>query len=293
MARTASGIPFRLKDRTGKEVGSYRVYDPAQGKTVSLNTRDESEAQRLAGELLAGSGGNVVRQAAYHSNGNGQPNLADGQAPTSGMGGHASAQSTQTPQHGIGGQAVLNWATGGMGNTGQLGVSGVGNAAGPAGAAGAANPATFATLPGGISGMHNPIVPGQRAVLPTPPRKTGALTPEQAQRLGRGMKSIVCKVNVIAAEGVVKFLGRDPFPLEDEDLQLLALGWELYLEQYFGTKSPPPWLLIVAGNVMVIFAMWMRGTPRPKPERKKVPDPPKPMGAAAGPSEDVKLDWGK
>ena len=103
----------------------------------------------------------------------------------------------------------------------------------------------------------------------TPTPKKGMLTPEQASKMARGVRNMVCRLNVVAIEGCVNFLGRDPFPVDDDDLELMALGWELWLDEFFVKHKPKPWMLILAGNVMLFASAYIRGTDKPK---KPAPD---------------------
>jgi hypothetical protein len=91
-------------------------------------------------------------------------------------------------------------------------------------------------------------------------RRQKGLTPEQVAKLAAGMKKAVVKVNIFAAELCVGFLGRDPCPLDDDEVELLSVGWEMMLEEWFGKNRPEPWMIIVAGNVAVLLAMYVRGT---------------------------------
>lgn len=99
-----------------------------------------------------------------------------------------------------------------------------------------------------------------------PPRRSGGLTPEQAEKIGRGLKKVMTKINVIGAEVLVRLVGRDPCEVDDDEVELVALGWELMCEQYFTKNKPQPWMVLAAGNVMLVLAMYMRGTPIVKKE---------------------------
>lgn len=113
----------------------------------------------------------------------------------------------------------------------------------------------------------NPVAPTQPtpgakvfSITPsTTPKKKPGMTPEQAAKLGRGMQKIVSKLNVAAIGGVVRVLGKDPYPLDDDELELLSMGWELFLDEFFIKNPPKPWMLILAGNVMCASVMYLRG----------------------------------
>ncbi len=94
------------------------------------------------------------------------------------------------------------------------------------------------------------------------PKPVSGLSPEQAQKIGAGLKKIVTKVNIIAAGMCVDMFGRDPAPLEDDEIDLVVLGWEMMLEQYFTKSQPKPWMVLLAGNVMMVMAMYPRGEPK-------------------------------
>jgi hypothetical protein len=126
----------------------------------------------------------------------------------------------------------------------------------------ASNPVTSVSGNGQSGNAATPV----NSLVPI--RKKHGLTPEQAAKIGTGMKRIVTKINVVCLNVCVSYLGRDPFPVADDELELMAIGWEMMLEEYFVKHQPKPWMLIAAGNMLVGFSMYMRGKPFPKKDKK-------------------------
>lgn len=95
-------------------------------------------------------------------------------------------------------------------------------------------------------------------------KKQKGPTPEQLEKLSKGLYKIATKVNIVAAEACVKFLGKDPCPLDDDEVELLQMGWEMQLNEWFGKSKPEPWMVLLAGNAAILFAMYVRGDDLPK-----------------------------
>jgi hypothetical protein len=56
---------------------------------------------------------------------------------------------------------------------------------------------------------------------------------------------------------------RDKVPmLAPEQHLLLSTGWELLIQEYFGDGVPPPWLIILLGNMMVCTALYEKSEPK-------------------------------
>lgn len=98
-------------------------------------------------------------------------------------------------------------------------------------------------------------------------KKPKGPTPEQIEKLSKGLYKIATKVNIVAAEACVKFLGKDPCPLDDDEVELLQMGWEMQLNEWFGKSKPEPWMVLLAGNAAILFAMYVRGDDLPKKEK--------------------------
>lgn len=109
-------------------------------------------------------------------------------------------------------------------------------------------------------------------------RKQG-LSPEQSQKMAVGLKKLVTNLNVIVVGWGIQMFGKDPAPLDEEELELLQLGWELWLDEIFVKRKPKPWMLVAVGNLMIAVAMYMNGTPR---QVEAQPDPHSAPGGAGG-----------
>lgn len=234
-----AGRPYIGKPFLPKGGKTYVVYDPTVKKVVSLDTSNPNEADKRAA---------VIRERVKRSGGT--PTVS---APK--LDYVPNVQETITPEIPSGSSLVSIWANESNqtnGESNQVSQPGVDNQ---------------------VKLFPETGTPNSNLVAIEKPRKKGGLTPEQAAKLGTGMRKIVTKANVILAEFIVKFLGRDPMPLDDDELEMLATGWEMFLEEFFVKQPPKPWMMILAGNVMIIFAMYVRGTPRLKNPKQQMEAP--------------------
>lgn len=99
---------------------------------------------------------------------------------------------------------------------------------------------------------------------PGPGKAKPGLTPEQSAKLASGLKKTVANLNVIIVGAGVQMFGRVPAPLDDEEVALLQMGWEMYIDEMFAKAKIKPWHLLIAGNVMIAAAMYVGGTPIPR-----------------------------
>lgn len=239
-------LPYRAKrtlpDGTKEEYGSYRWYNPFTKQSETLSGDEYDAAYRRTRELLAlGAQGGQAGGAESTDSGSGSP------------------QDTPAPTFDAS-KVVDAWAGHDQQKTFTPPAPGTGPATSPA----------PSPSPGGV------VIPIVRPTVKTAPPKKGQLTPEQAAKLGRAVNKVACKLNLALLSGAVKFAGRDPFELDDDDVELLALGWELFLDDFFVKNPPKPWMLILAGNVMCAAVMYLRGTPI----ERETPKPPSVNGVS-------------
>jgi hypothetical protein len=97
-----------------------------------------------------------------------------------------------------------------------------------------------------------------------PVGKKPGLSPEQSAKLASGLKKTVANLNIIIVGAAVDMFGRVPAPLDDDEIQLLQMGWEMYIDEMFAKAKIKPWHLLLAGNVMIAAAMYVGGTPKVK-----------------------------
>lgn len=111
------------------------------------------------------------------------------------------------------------------------------------------------------------------SLLPTPFQKPSpkGITPEQAAKIAVGLKKIATNLNIIVDAYVVKSMGVSPAKIGDDEIELLQLGWEMVLDEYLTKNKPKPIHVLIAGNVMVLAAMYMHGESVKKPS--PVPKP--------------------
>jgi hypothetical protein len=236
--------PTRIKDSSGKEVGAYRAYHPGLKKRISLGTKDYNEACKLQAEMLARFEGGQSQVAPKPS-----------RVPLAPSAPEVAAVSDDKP---LDPADLLNsWA-------------GVKDKP-------AAEPVQAEQIP--IPEFSTQ--PAQSVAQPSPAamvRKQG-LSPEQSQKMAVGLKKLVTNLNVIVVGWGIQMFGKDPAPLDEEELELLQLGWELWLDEIFVKRKPKPWMLVAVGNLMIAVAMYMNGKPR---EVEAQADPHSAPGNAGG-----------
>lgn len=253
MGRKGSYVAYRRKVN-GQSVGNYRYYDPTIKDTIDLGTEDEFEAKRIVASRKGG--GNApqnassetipqstsVQSAATESPPSVIPAVPEPSHP-SGAGSSVSAR-----------DIISSWISSNPGTN--------------------ANDASDIPGPGRVEPQDSttpqepkPVIP---TVAPKPVKTAKGLTPEQAAKLGRGLTKVVSRLNVVGVDACVRLMGRDPFPPDEEEMELLQMGWELLLEQYFIKEAPEPWHLILAANLTLAVTMYARGKPLPKRESKDI-----------------------
>lgn len=137
-------------------------------------------------------------------------------------------------------------------------------------------------LPNQSNHSVSPQVPGGKPLVPVPPSPRGivpprgkmgarkGLSPEQVEKLTRGVKDFVVKFNLLADEAVVRLMGRQALEVTEEQVDLLKLGWELQLERLLDGVKVEPWWIIVGGNVLLIGSMYLNGEKIVKPQTKEI-----------------------
>ena len=126
----------------------------------------------------------------------------------------------------------------------------------------------------------SPISPSSdstNSTTPTEKPKTGELRKEGLSELSaakvakfRGVIANALASGNVSLDRALVSIFRDKVPiLAPEQYLLLSAGWELACEQYFVDGLPPPWVVILLGNVMITTALYE------KSEAKKEEEPPK------------------
>ena len=116
-----------------------------------------------------------------------------------------------------------------------------------------------------------PVPPKQTAIVVKTPTK--GLTPEQNLKLGRAIGKMAVQINTMVLAVGVKWAGRNPAELDEDDTAVLQLGWEMWLEELFVKNKPEPWMLVIGGNLIVAFAMYVNGEKIEKKSRNPNVDP--------------------
>lgn len=104
----------------------------------------------------------------------------------------------------------------------------------------------------------------------TPPAKAikpqKGLTPEQSAKIANGLKKMVVNTNIVVMATAVQMFGRVPAPLDDDEIALLQMGWEMWLDEMFAKAKLKPVHLVLVGNLMIAVSMWASGKPKEKPK---------------------------
>lgn len=104
------------------------------------------------------------------------------------------------------------------------------------------------------------------AYNPKAPKQQKGLTPEQSAKIANGLKKMVVNTNVVVMATAVQMFGRVPAPLDDDEIALLQMGWEMYLDELFAKAKLKPLHLVIVGNLMIAVSMWASGKPKEKPK---------------------------
>jgi hypothetical protein len=221
--RPASYRPFRYTHK-GLEYGPYRVYDPKSKKTVDLETEDfnvASEKVEVLRRGFSGTDGGQTNQIISNP-------VVELELPSDVSKGDSF-------------EALKAWAKDGTPETVNA------ESIKPPIDNGSGKPSLpVSTLPG---------------LLKSVPQKKRGLTPEQLTKLSESVTKLVIKANVIGGELLVRLIGRDPYELGEDDLDLLKLGWEMQLEELLQGVKIKPAYLIIGANVLMLFTMYVNGKP--------------------------------
>lgn len=254
MGRHASYEPYRLK-RGNYEFGTYRAWIPGQGP-VDLGTADPDEAARLVEGIRNSSGGADTTQVQSEpveipstDSSTDRIELVTNEAPPQ----RSNPDVTEV---------LKKWAR-----------ETAPDITTPH------EPSAKITMP--ADQVRTFTEPKQtttplRPITAIAPKKTRGLTPEQSQKISGALKKLVVKINVLGADTMVRLLGRDPCELDDDDLDLLTLGWEMQLEQWLDSAKLKPWQIVLAANILLCSAMYIGGEPIKKGSVTKLESVPPP-----------------
>jgi hypothetical protein len=107
------------------------------------------------------------------------------------------------------------------------------------------------------------------------------VTDEEGKRKARKLYEVFGKAMGYLTEGslkrAVRFAGREPEDMDDDELELVREGWEEKGADWFGRTNIGPWGKIALGSAVAGVGMYMGGKPLPKPKKEL---PPVPAGGA-------------
>lgn len=134
---------------------------------------------------------------------------------------------------------------------------------------------------GGASRMapqHTPIVsiPGTKTetsiiTQKINPKAKKGLSPEDAAKLAKGMKSMLTQLNMVAVGAAVSIFRTEIEKPDQETMDILELGIQMQLDRWFTKSNPEPWMIILGANVIMAVGMWSSGKARMKKPKSVVP----------------------
>lgn len=265
--RPYEGKPFQRKNAAGERSGSYMVYDPLQKKQISLETDDESSAIEKVKELFGGLLGQPLPKAPEKSS---SGNSGTSLPPDANVGAtsaqHSGTWARSLPTEPVESSPLTNDGIEALDEWSKRPVPGQ-------------QPIPFNEVKSNETStadwfQQSDINRPSKSNTATPilsvpkakPTKKGGFTPEQAERLGSLANKIVTRLNIAGIAACVKYLGKDPVELDEDDIELLQTGWEMFLADYFIKQPPQPWMIILAGNLLLGFQMYTTGKDIPKPQ---------------------------
>ncbi len=268
--RPYEGKPFQRKNAAGERSGSFFVYDPIQKKPLNLETENEQGALAKVQELFGGLLGQPSPKApeTYSSGKSGTSSLPAAttmepatSATHSGTWARSIPMEPEPSLTSDGIEALDEWTKRPVPGQQAIPFDEVKSNETPTSDSAWYKPENR-TIPS--IGQGNSTVSNQSANKTV--KKKGGFTPEQAERLGSLANKIVTRLNIAGIAACVKYLGKDPIELDEDDIELLQTGWEMFLADYFVKQPPQPWMIILAGNLLLGFQMYTTGKDIPKPQ---------------------------
>lgn len=120
---------------------------------------------------------------------------------------------------------------------------------------------------GDVSSSRVQSGPPNTSYLVGKPKVQKGLSPEQSAKIASGLKKMVVNTNIVVMGAAIQMFGVIPAPLDPEEISLLQMGWEMYLDELFAKAKLKPLHLVLVGNLSIAVSMWAAG------EKKKKPDP--------------------
>lgn len=244
--RPFKGEPFQRKDKEGNLSKSFYFYNPTLKQQVSLGVTTLEEARSKAREMFPALFSVEPTTPKYHGAHSvtsvASPPPKSGFVPPSIPDSSAFAESVAVSS--MEGNAALDaWQT--LPTPGQQALP---------------NVRLVEPLPV-IPPSNDGKAPEPPRSISSAPRKGKGFTEEEIAKMTGGIHKVVASLNVVVLEMGVRYAGRNPYELSEDELTLLGEGWKMYINQYFASTKPEPWMLILAGNVLAAAAMYANGEP--------------------------------
>jgi hypothetical protein len=142
--------------------------------------------------------------------------------------------------------------------------------------------------PSNVIPMRRPIgdalnralgVPAPAAAAPSSPPDEG---PAKARKLYELFGKAMGHLTEGGLKRAVRWAGREPEDMDDDELVLVRGGWEELGAEWFGRVEIGPWGRIALGSAVAGVGMYMGGDPIKPPEQKQLP-------AAAAPADGANV----
>jgi hypothetical protein len=106
--------------------------------------------------------------------------------------------------------------------------------------------------------------------------------PEPEEPKGRRLAEVFGQVASYLTEGALKravrYAGREPDEIDDDELEQIRAGWTELGQQWLGQASIGPWGRIAVYSAVAGVGMYRSGKPLPPPAAKLPPREPEPDG---------------
>ncbi len=265
MGRHGGYVPFQY--RVGNErKGNFFCYDPSKRTTVDLGTTDAAEAKQRASALKTEYATSLTETKPDAS-------ITSRSVPT---------RQESSAYRFDDGPVVIETLPNGSSNVDPLAAltnwGGLAPVVEPEGTApsqsaepNSASKGTGGPL-GGSESVPNTNVTAKKASGSGVRTKKG-LSEEQIAKLASVAQKIATRANVAGLEAILRLTGRKvpDGSLDEEDVELLAIGMDMWLEELFAHQAPEPWMVVVAANILIAGKMLIASEPI---EKKQVNGPP-------------------
>lgn len=108
-----------------------------------------------------------------------------------------------------------------------------------------------------------------RDILPNAGKaKPKGLSPEQAATIAGALKKMVVNTNIVVMAAAIDIMGYVPAKLDEDEIKLLQMGWEMWMDELLLKAKLKPVHLVIVGNLMIAVSMFA-GAKKKEPKQLK------------------------